>query len=298
MAERFGGKFSPETKPGESRIEATPPANPFDGIQPARAGMRVNLLFLAPLPLIVRAFMMEATGLVQTLAGFGLLIAAAWLTREGETAHQEWAARKVARRPAFPRKIAGSILTGAGIFLACLPDSSGLVGPVLLGALGAALHLAAFGPDPMHDKGMEGIDSHSQDRAARAVEAAEAKLAQMKDAVLRAGDRRLEARVEAFQAEARKMFRTVEEDPRDLSAARKYLTVYLTGARDATIKFADLYARGRDPQARADYEALLNDLQQGFAQQTESLLSDNRDDLDVEISVLRERLEREGIRTG
>lgn len=295
MAQRFGGKFSPETRPGETRTEAAS-SRPFDGLQPARAGMRVNLLFLAPLPLILRAFALPATGLVQTLLGFGLLIAAAWLTREGEIAHQEWDARKVARRPAFPRKIAGSLLTAAGIFVACLPDSSGLAGPVLLGALAGMLHLAAFGPDPMRDKGMEEIDSHSQDRATRAVEAAEAKLAQMKAAVLRAGDRRLEARVEAFQAEARKMFRTVEEDPRDLTAARKYLTVYLTGARDATIKFADLYARERDPRARTDYEALLDDLQKGFAQQTANLLSDNRDDLDVEISVLRERLEREGIR--
>jgi hypothetical protein len=296
MAERFGGRFSPDPPEGETRIEATAPVNPFEGKVPARAGFRVNLLFLTPFPLLIRAFTMGATGLVQTLAGFGLLLLSAWLTRDGEIAHQAWDARKVARRPAIPRKIFGSVTMAAGIFLACLPDAGSLVGPVLLGLLAGALHLAAFGPDPLTDKGMEGIDGYQQDRAARAVDQAEARLAEMKDAILRANDRRLEARVEKFQTTARTMFRTVEEDPRDLVAAKKYLTVYLTGARDATVKFADLYARGRDAKARADYEALLDDLEKGFSQQTQSLLTDNRDDLDVEISVLRERLEREGIR--
>ena len=67
------------------------------------------------------------------------------------------------------------------------------------------------------------------------------------------------------------------------------------GARDATIKFADLWARTRDPGARADYEALLDDLETNFARRTSALLTDNRSDLDIEIGVLRDRLKREGV---
>ena len=104
-----------------------------------------------------------------------------------------------------------------------------------------------------------------------------------------------EARVERFQASARTLIRTVEEDPRDLTGARKFLTVYLMGARDATIKFADLWRREKDDTARSDYETLLSDLETNFAQRTRALLSDNRSDLDVEISVLRDRLKREGV---
>jgi hypothetical protein len=147
----------------------------------------------------------------------------------------------------------------------------------------------------MRDKGMEGIDSHAQDRAARAVDSAEKYLDAMKDAILRARDRALEARVERFQAAARAMFRQIEEDPRDLIASKKYLTVYLMGARDATVKFTDLYAQSREPGLRADYEALLDDLERSFAARTRALLDDNRDDLNVEIEVLRERLDREGV---
>ncbi len=137
---------------------------------------------------------------------------------------------------------------------------------------------------------MEGIDAFQTSRVARAVEEGEKHLSAMKDAILRARDRQLETRVDRFANAARGLFRTVEGDPGDLTAARKYLSVYLLGARDATIKFADHYAQTRDPQARADYEALLADLETTFASRTTALLSNSRTDLDVEISVLRDRL--------
>jgi hypothetical protein len=63
----------------------------------------------------------------------------------------------------------------------------GLVYPVLYALVGAALHLGAFGTDPMADKGMEGIDAFQTGRVAHAVEEGEAYLAAMQDAILRAG---------------------------------------------------------------------------------------------------------------
>jgi hypothetical protein len=101
--------------------------------------------------------------------------------------------------------------------------------------------------------------------------------------------------VAAFEALARRMIRSVEEDPRDLTGARRWLTVYLDGARDASRKFADLYARTRDERARADYEALLADLQTTFAARTQRMLEGGRDDMDLEIRVLRDRLRQEGV---
>jgi F0F1-type ATP synthase membrane subunit c/vacuolar-type H+-ATPase subunit K len=292
MAQRYGGEHSPEQ--GKSGSKHATQKSPFEGQRRTRAGGRVNFLFLAPLPLAALAFFRAPTAMALSLAGFGLLILAAWLTREGILAQEAFDARKIARRPAIPRKLFGSVLTGAGLFLAGFVDGNPIYAAIFA-LLGLTLHFFAFGPDPMRDKGMEGIDTFQTDRVARAVGEAEKHLASMKDAILRARDRALEQRVEAFQATARDMFRTIEEDPRDLTAARKYLGVYLTGARDATAKFADLYARSRDSQARADYEALLDDLETNFRSRTEILLSDNRSDLDVEIEVLRERLAREGV---
>jgi hypothetical protein len=295
MSQRFGGKFSPGG--GSNSPAPTPaPKGAFQGARRTRAGGRVNLLFLAPLPLAFAAFTSGPAGLVLNLGALGTLLLAAWLTREGLIAQEAYEARKVARRPAFPRKMAGSLLTGIGLGIAGFAAAAGdILAPAAYAVVGTVLHFLAFGPDPLRDKGAEGIDTFQTDRVARAVDEAEKHLAAMSDAMLRAGDRQLMARLERFQTTARDLFRTVENDPRDLTAVRKYLGVYLLGARDATVKFAEIWSRSRDPQARTDYEALLNDLEQNFAARTQKMLLDDRSDLTVEIEVLRERLDREGV---
>ncbi len=195
----------------------------------------------------------------------GLLLLAAWLTREGIKAQRAYDARRVARRPAIPRKLFAACLTGAALMTATMDWTASFVYPYLFGMVGAFLHLGAFGMDPTRAKGMEGVDQFQTDRVARAVDEAEKYLAAMKDAILRARDPLLEARVDRFANIARSLFRTVEGDPGDLTAARKYLSVYLMGARDATVKFADVYASNKSATARADYEALLGDLETNFA---------------------------------
>ncbi len=290
MAQRFGGKFSPS-----SNETSKPAKSGFQNARPSRAGGRVNALFVVPLLLIWPAFTSGPVLMAFKLAALGVLLLAAWLTREGLLAQEAYEARKVARRPAIPRKMFGSALTGLGLALAGFSPDSLLMAPVIFAVLGAALHFCAFGPDPLKHKSAEGIDEFQTDRVARAVDEAEKHLSAMTDAIKRVRDRRLETRVTEFQTTARDLFRTVEDDPRDLTAARKYLSVYLRGARDATTKFADFYTRQPNPQARTDYETLLTDLEQNFASRTDALLRDNATDLTVEIEVLRERLQREGI---
>lgn len=292
MARRYGGKFSP-TPPAET-TETDPP--PFQGQRRSRAAGRINFLFIAPVVFIFKAFQSDPTALALNLGAFGLLILAAWLTREGVLAHEAYDARKIARRPAFPRKIFASVITGLGLFVGGMVAAPTLLNPLIFGIFGAILHFAAFGPDPLRDKGAEGIDPYQTDRVARAIDEAEKYLAGMKEAIKRAGDRALEARVDRFAATARAFFRTVEGDPRDLSAARKDIGVFLMGARDATVKFADLYAQSRNAQAREDYESLLSDLENHFRLRQQALLGNDRSDLNVEIEVLRERLQFETAR--
>lgn len=286
MAQRFGGKYSPDgTPPGQ-----TPAPGAFDGKRPTKAGFKSNLLFIMPFLFAWKAFQGGPADLILGLGAFGTMLLGAWLTREGLFAEEAYDARRVARRPVLPRKIIGAVLTGIGVGCGALMAGQGSLIATALSTIAAFLHLGAFGIDPLSDKGTEGIDPFQNDRVAKAVDNAERQLTAMHDAILRARDRQLEVRVDRFATTARKMFRTVENDPRDLTAARKYLGVYLQGARDATVKFVDLYGQNRDPQIRADYEALLTDLETNFASRTTALLSDNHTDLNVEIEVLRERL--------
>lgn len=283
MAERFGGRFSP----AGNRPNPTPPQ-----IAPARpSGLwRTTVLFLSSFLFLIPAFGDAPRDLFLGLAAGGLLVVSAFTTREGMKAEAAFNARTLARRPAFPRKIAGAVLTGGALAAGGVIIDADALYPALYALVGVGLHLLSFGLDPLADKGMEGVDSFQTTRVAQAVEEGERHLGAMKDAILRSGDRALSRRVDQFAATARGLFRTIEGDPGDLTAARKYLSVYLMGARDATVKFADHYARSSDATARKEYEALLADLETTFAQKTTAFLSNSRTDLDVEIGVLRDRL--------
>ena len=295
MARKIGGRYSPGGRSGgQGGGPATSAPVDWSKAKPTPAGAMVNALFFLPVPFAVRAFWAEPTGLALNLAAFALLILAAWLTREGVIAHAAYNARRVARRPAIPRKIFGAVLTGAGLAVGGI--TGGIVPAAIFAVLGAALHLAAFGPDPLRDKTPDGIDSAQSDRVARAVDEAEAHLRAMRERLVKLGDRQLLAQLDAFQTNARALFRTVENDPRTLSTARRYLGVYLLGARDATDRFADLWARNPDAQARDDYAALLADLDSNFAARQQALLTADRTALDIELEVLRDRLAREGVR--
>jgi len=294
MAQKFGGKYSPDGKstPGGAGLAQAP----VDDRLVDAAGARANVLFVPGLVLAFTSLGSGPTVLIAGLAGAAVLTLAAWLLREGLRAQAAYDARTIARRPALPRKMLASVLTGIGIAIAAWSNDAGVVGSVLYGVAAGALHVAAFGLDPLKDKRMEGVDQFQQDRVARVVDEAEAYLGAMREHIAALGDRKLDLRVAGFQAAARKLIRTVEEDPRDLTEARRFLGVYLMGARDASVKFADLYKRSRDEAARGDYEQLLTDLEQNFAARTGRMLEDGRADMDIEIKVLRDRLRREGIK--
>lgn len=282
MAIRFGGQHSPG-----AADDAQPRPHPLMS--------RTRWITAAGTPFLLTAFFQDPTGMATSLAGFGTLVAGMWMTREGLTAEAAYVARRIARRPALPRKLLGGVLTGLGLAVGAA-EPGAFAGAGVIGVTGALLHWFSFGPDPMRDKGMEGVDGFQQDRVARVVAEADANLTQMHEAILRTRESALEAEVRAFTATARKLIRRVEDDPRELTAARRWLGVYLTGARDATVKFADLYAQTHDGNARAAWVALMADLKTNFAARSDAVIEGNRTDMEIEIEVLRDRLAREGVR--
>lgn len=298
MAQKFGGRFSP----GGGRPGTPPPVAPPDRFRDraaARVSVRARLMYLWPLPLLWSGIGAISGGnagaMLADLGGFAGLMLSAWLLNEGLRAEAAYDARAVARPPAIPRKLFAAGLTGvsvAGIGWATLGDG---MAALAFGSMAALAQGLAFGLDPMRRKGMDGVDSLAVERVARAIDEAEGLVRDIIAAAARLGDKRLEGRIERLCDQARDVFRVIEADPRDLTRARTFLSVYLRGLRDATVKYATLQSRSRDVSAREGFEALIGDLETSFAAHRATLLEDNRSDLDVEIEVLRERLQQDGL---
>ena len=300
MARRYGGKFSPDgSKTGSGATGAPQPA-PFRDRRARRVNLRARLMFLLPLPLLFAGLGAIGRGspteMLAEIGGFAGLTFSAWLLNEGLRAEEAYDARVVARPPAIPRKLFAAALTGLSVAaVGMFSLGQGLFGALAFGVLASLAHVAAFGIDPMKRKGMDGVDAFATERVAKAVDRAEGLVREILSAAERIKDRRIEGRIERLCAQAREVFRTVEEDPGDFARARTFMSVYLLGLRDATRKFADLYGRTRDPDTLSEYESLLSDLETSFTTHRTDLLTDNRSDLDIEIEVLRERLQQDGL---
>ncbi len=78
-----------------------------------------------------------------------------------------------------------------------------MLGAIVFGVLGGALHLAAFGIDPMRDKLPTGADTYQSDRVARMVDDAEAILTEMTTRIGALGDRALTSRIEQLRGARR-----------------------------------------------------------------------------------------------
>lgn len=278
----------------------------FRGRAARSVDVRALLMFLWPTPLLLAALGAVGSGApLRTgllLAAYGALVLGAGLLREGQRAAAAYEARTIARPPALPRKIMAAVFAGAGVALAAWLAAGGddgldagrLIGSVVFGVLTGGAHLLAFGIDPLRAKGSgETLAAAELDRVAEALERAEERLVEIERLAQTMRDREIDTRVAQLNATVRDMIRMVEKDPRDMGRARRYLNVYLTGAHDATRSYAENRTRLTDPALRAEYLALLADLEAGFARGREALLRDDRTELEVEIEVLRERLAQE-----
>ena len=298
MAQKFGGQHSPEGSPKNATPTPAFPASKFRGRRVVNSSFCSKFLFIAPLPLLFSGIgemrRGDATGMLTEFGALAILLLAAWLLRDGLIAEAAYQDRKVARPLAIPRKMFATALTGIGVFMAgAFATGDGIAAAIVFAILAIAAHVFSFGIDPLHKKGMEGMSEFETERVAKAVDKAKGLLGETIAASRRIRDRKMEARVESLATSVREMFRAVEDDPRDLSGVRKFLGVYLMGARDATIKFADLYSKSRNTDAKTKYKSLLTDLEASFNNQRETMMLDNRTDLDVEIEVLRDGLKQE-----
>ncbi len=148
--------------------------------------LRRNLLWVAPLPLLLTAFGGGALTMLADLAALGLLLGANWLLGEGLRAEAIYDERTVARRPAIPRKLFASAATGLGVAAAAWVPDGGILAPLIFGSVAAGLHVAAFGADPLRDKIAR--DGRGDARVVRAVDEAEALLAELRHLILQSRD--------------------------------------------------------------------------------------------------------------
>ena len=87
----------------------------------------------------------------------------------------------------------------------------------------------------------------------------------------------------------------VEDDPRDLRRARKFLRTYLDGAQRVTEGYANTHKYGDNGELENNFRNVLDTIETVIEEQKGKLLENNLTELDVQIEVLQMQLEKEGV---
>lgn len=278
--------------PGRGAARRIPSGRVTRGEVPVRAKGRrawLCLAVLAPGIAAIRHLLSPpalAPDLAVDLAALALLVSACLVLGAGLRAEAAPATRPDA--PPLPLKTLAAVLAGAGVAAAF----SGL-GPWAMAVSGAsalALHLVAFGTDPRQTAGAP----RAADRTGPHLDLARKRLDEIGQTLRRLGDPDLTAAGRAFTAEAERLLALAAHRPAALPELREHLGVLLLGARDATLRLGDLGPGPARREARAEYLRFLSELKSSYAAKAGSLESAIRQDMNVEMDVVRDRLNRRG----
>ncbi len=262
---------------------------------------RGMLLFLLPLPLVGVAASSFASGdsgrLVLSLVAMACLFAAATLNRAGLRAEAEFRRRRIASAPRTPRKTLAAALLACGTFVcAAYLIPRGIVTGAIAGVLAALGAVLAYGPDPRGHKGdIQSGHGFSTEEIVAALKGAEDKIAAIEDSARGIPNQEFGERIRRIADKARAVLEVIEGDPGDLRRARKFLNVYLDGAQSVVAGYARTHTDVQTEELEDNFRGVLETIETSFGETREKLLQDDVMDLDVQIEVLRTRLEREGV---
>jgi hypothetical protein len=249
------------------------------------------LLFLVPLPVAAAAVVALARGqlwpLLGDTLGYGLFLGGALLVRRGLLFPGGAAS---GRRPF---KLLGSVLiglaTGVTAWLGVGHHPVIAAAFALLALLGCYL---TYGFD-WHPRGPNDPALSKPARAALAQAQQTITAIEQAGRDIRQPD--LGARLGRITGLARAILNRLEDDPRDLRRARKFLNVYLDGVQRVVAGYAKTHQHISAPDIDERFLRALITVEEVFREQQQALLASDLDQLDVQLEVLTLQLQREGI---
>jgi 5-bromo-4-chloroindolyl phosphate hydrolysis protein len=258
------------------------------------------LMFLLTLPVLAAAVVAMARGLLVPMignaVGYGLFLGGAWLLWRGLVAEAVYRRRLVAKAP-WPLKTVGGGLIGLGTGLTAWLGVGHHPGIAFAFGLVALLGCRLFyGVDPGAAKRVtaaSGLDT--TDQVLSALTQAEHSIAAVEQSSRDIRQPELNHRLRRVAALAREILTLLEEDPRDLRRARKFLNVYLDGVQRVVEGYARTHQRAASPDLDANFRRVLTSIEEVFQEQRQKLLESDIMDLDVQIEVLTSQLKREGL---
>lgn len=261
-----------------------------------RTGFKGLLLFVMPMPVLFAAIVHLLKGNITLSITSGLLFAgfmiSAIVARHGFKLESHFKQKKFSKAPGTPFKsVAAIILASTTALTAFLLTKYGLFESALFGGVTLIAFYIAYGVDPRKDRTGDISLGANADEVFQALEEAELKIASIENSRKEIKNIEFNRHLKLIIEKARGILTLIEEDPKDLSRARRFLKVYL----DGTVRVTESYASTQNKSASTaaldqNFAEVLESIETTFDEQHRKLLENDQFDLDVKIEVLKAQL--------
>jgi 5-bromo-4-chloroindolyl phosphate hydrolysis protein len=249
-------------------------------------------IFLAPLFLAIILALMARNipAFVLNSIAFALFFATAKLNTIGLTKEYEYHTTTLTKAPPVPYKmITAGMLGIATLFTASVAGGESLLMGFFLGAIATVGYFLYYGFDPRVDK-LDNIGDISAAFVIETLAEARAKLADVEKNMRLIKAPEVHDKLRVATDKAYEILNNIEEDPKDLRVARKFIIVYIDGIKKVTESYTGMKEDEINTETKEKFSMLLTDVEKKFDKEIIRLKKNNQFDLDVHIDVLQEQI--------
>ncbi len=268
--------------------------NPSLDTQKSLNAKKWNLIYIFLVPLfisiVISLVMTEIKYFIMNIVAFALFFATAKANSIGLEQEYKYYTSTLTKAPKTPYKtIAGILLGISTFFTASIAGYQNILIGLFLGVVATIGYFLYYGFDPRADK-LNNIGDISAEFVLETLATARGKLAQIENDMRSIKDTKLNSKLRIAIDRAYEILQNIEEDPKDLRVARKFIIVYIDGIKNVTSSYREMNEDEITLETKERLYSLLSDVEKKFDKELIRLKRNNQFDLDVHIDVLKEQI--------
>lgn len=249
-------------------------------------------LFLLPLflAIIVALAHSEVKAFILNTIAFLLFWISAKFSSIGFAQERDYLRAKLTKAPKVPYKALGAFGLGISTFFTVsIAGGEPFYVDIFLGVIATVGYFLYYGFDPHSDK-LENIGDISAEFVLETIGEARGKISKIERDSKNIKDKELVKMLWIATKKADIIINTIQEDPKDIRVARKFLIVYIDGISKVTESYVSMDESDIDSDTKDRLYTLMRDLDKKFDEELERLKNNNMFDLDVNIDALKEHI--------
>lgn len=269
-------------------------AKPYNPTTPSPIAKKGTLLYLFLIPLFIAVILAllqtNITLFILNSMAFVLFFITAKVSAKGFEQEEEYLKSIFVKAPKIPYKtIAAFLLGGSTFFTVWIAGSKPFLNALFLGSIATTGYYLFYGFDPKKDK-LENLGDVSAAFVLETIHEAKEKLSNIQEHITKIKDIYLVEKLNKALNKADAIVQTIQEDPKDIRVARKFLIVYIDGIAKVTDAYVGMDEVDIEGDTKERLHRLMDDIDIKFDKELSRLKNNNQFDLDVHIDVLQEQI--------